>query len=340
MKNIQIFHKLDYTLPTPSSEEPIIYIGVFPFINVTNDSKNDWISISIQNSIESNIVSLPGIKIIERTQIEKILSEQEFQLSGITDTTTLIKYGNIANIQYIISGSYIIINNDIKIEIKITEIETAMIIKTLSIQGTITNYFLCDEILKKTVHDGLNTIFSKKIQTKKGVPIFQNGNFEKPLSNTYFCKFDDIDPIESVGAKSTWKIENKELVIKIIKNGPGQHFIHGGFVLTTPLEYGETYRVSFKVKSDTNNLAFDIIIIENYMWKQFNENKLKDIDGDGNECTNIYAESFYTLTTFQNFNFEFIMNLPTHRPLFEIFVGENPNGSYFTIDDIQIEKVN
>ena len=43
---------------------------------------------------------------------------------------------------------------------------------------------------------------------------------------------------------------------------------------------------------------------------------------------------------YQNFNFEFIMNLPTHRPLFEIFVGENPNGSYFTIDDIQIEKVN
>ena len=26
MKNIQIFHKLDYTLPTPSSEEPLFFI--------------------------------------------------------------------------------------------------------------------------------------------------------------------------------------------------------------------------------------------------------------------------------------------------------------------------
>jgi len=85
-------------------------LGVGNYTNIAIldfDGKNGK---SIARLVESTLMQAkvngnPYFKLVDRTRLEKVLSEQRFQTSGLADPSAIIKIGNILGVQAIITGN-------------------------------------------------------------------------------------------------------------------------------------------------------------------------------------------------------------------------------------------
>ena len=69
---------------------------------------NAKLSESVEDGVMDELVNMGGAKVFTRKEMEKIISEQKFQSSGLVDESTLVSLGKLAGVKYIVTGS---INN-------------------------------------------------------------------------------------------------------------------------------------------------------------------------------------------------------------------------------------
>lgn len=86
----------------------------------------------ITNRIGTHFVALGRYQVIERGQIEQILNEQDFQLSGCTTNECAVEIGQLVGAQQILSGSIGKFGTVYTIDIKIIDVETGRVNKTTS----------------------------------------------------------------------------------------------------------------------------------------------------------------------------------------------------------------
>lgn len=60
---------------------------------------------SIASAVSAYIANMGGAKVFTRQELQKVLNEQKFQQSGLTDEKTLVEVGKLAGVRYIITGS-------------------------------------------------------------------------------------------------------------------------------------------------------------------------------------------------------------------------------------------
>jgi len=96
------------------------------------NTKIEYASI-IQDKISSEFVSIGEYKVIERNKINNILQEQEFQLTGITDTKNAVQIGKLLNAQYLLDGSLSQLDEIYFLIINIINVETGEIEKSRNI---------------------------------------------------------------------------------------------------------------------------------------------------------------------------------------------------------------
>lgn len=66
---------------------------------------NARLSESVEDGVTDEIVNMGGATVYTRKDMEKVMSEQKFQQSGLTDDKTLSRLGKLAGVKYIITGS-------------------------------------------------------------------------------------------------------------------------------------------------------------------------------------------------------------------------------------------
>jgi hypothetical protein len=72
---------------------------------VTQRQINAKLSESVEDGFMDVLVNMGGAKVFTRKEMEKIISEQKFQRSGLVDESTLVRLGKFAGVKYIITGS-------------------------------------------------------------------------------------------------------------------------------------------------------------------------------------------------------------------------------------------
>ena len=71
----------------------------------TQRQVNAKLSESVEDGVMNEIVNMGGATVFTRNDMEKIISEQKFQRSGLVDESTLVRLGKFAGVKYIITGS-------------------------------------------------------------------------------------------------------------------------------------------------------------------------------------------------------------------------------------------
>lgn len=119
------------------SQTPIMQIAVLNFENTSKDSKYDYLSSSIAESLTTFLIKYANNKIvvIERNQLEKAVKELALQSSGFTDEKTALQVGKLTNATHIIIGSYTVIDNVIRINARLISVETGKGILAESVTG-------------------------------------------------------------------------------------------------------------------------------------------------------------------------------------------------------------
>ncbi|MBF0330038.1 MAG: hypothetical protein HQL10_12845 [Nitrospirae bacterium] len=103
------------------SADHIPRVGIVEFLNNIQDRAiipEGWMSWwgdvsvklteSVADGVTGEVVNIGGVRIYTRTDLQKVMQEQKFQMSGLADSSTLVSLGKLAGLQYIITGS---INN-------------------------------------------------------------------------------------------------------------------------------------------------------------------------------------------------------------------------------------
>lgn len=141
LKQVTILTLLCFTsalFPKPSfSQTETMNIAVLNFENTTKETKYDYLSRSIAESLSTLLIkySKNKITVVERMQIEKALKETGFQLSGYTDLKNAVEVGKLTNATHILIGSYTVIDSVIQINARLISVETGEAIAAESVTG-------------------------------------------------------------------------------------------------------------------------------------------------------------------------------------------------------------
>ncbi len=108
-----------------------IPVGVMNFEGKDNEKSKLITDVVITDLAKSGI-----LKLSERSQLEKVLKEQELTMSGIVENKKkVMKIGKLTGVEYIIVGSYKTVSDKIVINARLVSIETGEIVKGWSSEG-------------------------------------------------------------------------------------------------------------------------------------------------------------------------------------------------------------
>lgn len=70
-----------------------------------------------------------GYTLVERTQIDRVIAEQGFQHSRLTDNQ-MVRIGKILNVTKIVAGTVNIVNNQYNVDVRVIDVETGAVAAT------------------------------------------------------------------------------------------------------------------------------------------------------------------------------------------------------------------
>ncbi len=99
----------------------------YAFLALSTDSKNTAVENYVTDALTEATFNTGKIKIFERANLEKILSEQKFQSSGLVNEDTAKAIGNIAGVDYVCYGTIKDLGEQITINARVVDVETGEI---------------------------------------------------------------------------------------------------------------------------------------------------------------------------------------------------------------------
>lgn len=99
----------------------------YAFLALSTDSKNTAVENYVTDALTEAAFNTEKIKIFERANLEKILSEQKFQAGGLVNEDTAKAIGNIASVDYVCYGTIKDLGEQITINARVVDVETGEI---------------------------------------------------------------------------------------------------------------------------------------------------------------------------------------------------------------------
>jgi len=120
-------------------------IGVFPFANGGSygaDSEDlEALTIGIQQMLLTELEQNSALRIVERSQLREILGELDLAVSGRVEAATAAQVGKIVGARYMVTGVFIDLNGDFRMDGRIVDVETSEILKTAQVRDRIDNLY-------------------------------------------------------------------------------------------------------------------------------------------------------------------------------------------------------
>jgi TolB-like protein len=118
---------------TPAPIEPIpdsrkFKLAVMEFQTYDQQPENSRLGSMIGEMFTTEIVESRAFRIVEREQLEKVLKELKVAQSGIVDTTQAQKVGKMVGAAVIVTGSVMKVGDRLRIDSRIIEVETGVIV--------------------------------------------------------------------------------------------------------------------------------------------------------------------------------------------------------------------
>ena len=118
-------------------------IAILDFENISGIAKYDGLGKAMSSMLISDIeanVSPKRLQLIERSQLQKVLKEQNLQSSGNVNKNTAVKTGKILGVNYILVGDVYILNDQLIINARLTNTETGDIIFSKKQEGKLLSW--------------------------------------------------------------------------------------------------------------------------------------------------------------------------------------------------------
>lgn len=121
-------------------------LSVSTFDNLSKDTQYDWLSEALADMITTDLAATKQLRVVSRLELKKILAEQQFQMSDLSSKSD-VQLGQIVGAGVVISGSYTIANDQIRIDMKAFNVETGTSIGAATAMGRLQDVFMIEKEL-------------------------------------------------------------------------------------------------------------------------------------------------------------------------------------------------
>jgi TolB-like protein len=95
-----------------------------------------------------------NIRVVERTQLQQLLQEQNLGREGRLDNQTMARIGRIIGARYMVTGTFFDNRGSVRVDARIFNVETSEILRTQSVRGRMDAlYDLVPALAQQLMHD-------------------------------------------------------------------------------------------------------------------------------------------------------------------------------------------
>lgn len=185
-------------------------ISVLYFENATRNSEFEWLHKGLADILITDLSSSPQIKVVERENLEKLLKEQQLQLSGVVSEKDAVTMGELLQARTLIYGSFIIQGQNLRIDARITDVETGRIENTMKIDGStdeimsvlqeFSKRVFLELVLEPMSESGPDVNVEAVKNYYQGIDLLDRGNIDEAMKK--FRLSSQIDPLYNKPQKS------------------------------------------------------------------------------------------------------------------------------------------
>jgi serine/threonine protein kinase/tetratricopeptide (TPR) repeat protein len=139
--------------PAPKLENAV---AVMTFSNITGEPTDEWIGSGIAETVTSDLQKVHGLSVIGRERTFEVLKDLTTGQLVDFDETVAIDIGRRLGAQWILGGGYQRIGEMIRITARVIDVNTGEVIRTVKIDGNISEIFDLQDKIVYELSQGLN----------------------------------------------------------------------------------------------------------------------------------------------------------------------------------------
>lgn len=142
---IAVLSALALVVPAARAQDTRPGLAVMPFENggsYGQDSENfEALTVGLQQMLTTEFAANPGLRVVERSRINDLISEQDLGASGRVDNSTAARIGQLVGARYMVFGSFVDFYGDMRIDIRVVSVETSEIVRTQQVRDRRSNLY-------------------------------------------------------------------------------------------------------------------------------------------------------------------------------------------------------
>lgn len=187
-------------------------IAISYFDNSSGDAKYNALSKGISDMLITDLSKVKGVTIVEREKLEKLLQEIKLGQSKYFDQTTAVKLGKGLGAQNILTGSFYILDNIIRLDARLIDVQTGGVIFAEQVSGNKNNFF--------SLHQQLANLLAKSINIPYSPDLSGLYKTNEQVSINEVVNYSNAIELQDVGMD----LEAKLLLEKTVKSNPKFQF--------------------------------------------------------------------------------------------------------------------
>lgn len=141
-------------------------VAVLRFDNNTGDDRYEHLGRAMSSMMISDLSVIDRIQLVERERIEEVMAELDLQMSGRVDPETAVTVGMFVGAQYMVFGSFVTVDPEMRLDTRVTRTETAEIVTTADVRGQGQSLFDLQQALADTLIAGLQLVLTEEERTR------------------------------------------------------------------------------------------------------------------------------------------------------------------------------
>ncbi|MGV3523385.1 MAG: tetratricopeptide repeat protein [Candidatus Sericytochromatia bacterium] len=128
-------------------------VVILPFRNLSRHSEDEWLSDSFAESLTMGLLKVEALQLVERSQLQHLLKEQQFGQSGLVDESSAPRLGKLLGAKVVVLGSFQKVGDQLQAWVRFVDVENGQIDarRSAEVQGRFPDIFA----LQKQLASGL-----------------------------------------------------------------------------------------------------------------------------------------------------------------------------------------
>lgn len=114
-------------LPHAEPRQPTIAVWDFDNASVLSSAHLNYLRSALSEMLLNDLAQSSGIRLVERVRLREVLEEQKLGASELTSQDTRLRLGRIAGAGTMVFGSYMAMGGQIRVDVRVVDVETSLI---------------------------------------------------------------------------------------------------------------------------------------------------------------------------------------------------------------------